>query len=198
MRRTPSSDRKRHSMFLTSASLDLAAMYSSKNNRSADTLVAERKTEKPVPTRKSTVSRGKSMLRRSAVLLDDNMVREYNLAVRALDTGAPVRGPTRPQTRASQTPVIKEHEPPSCRGHKSSVSTSSSLSSSMSSLFSRDSSFSIHDLMYQDFLENQSSEKPQRGANVYVVDVQAIAQAQDVDIWSEPAALVDARTRLEF
>ncbi|CUS21475.1 LAQU0S03e03444g1_1 [Lachancea quebecensis] len=125
-------EKKRHSMVLTPSSLDLSSLYGTKNsNKSMDALVPERSSTQ----RKSS---GKSRMKRSTVLLDDNMVREYNLAIQELNNFGSGTGTALPRSDASTA--------------NSSVSTSTS----MSSLFSRESSMSIHDLMYQDCVENET------------------------------------------
>lgn len=129
-------------MVLTASSLDLSSIYNSKgSSKSTDSIVAER----PSALRKGS---SKSRMKRSTVLLDDNMVREYNLAIRELDYSHRCNKPL----AAAEMSASRQNE--SVMTHRSAVSTSSS----MSSLFSRESSVSIHDILYHDCEEEEMRE----------------------------------------
>ncbi|SCW01677.1 LAFE_0E04874g1_1 [Lachancea fermentati] len=164
-------DKKRHSMFLTSSNLDISSLYHSKSaNRSMDTLI----NDKSKPAKKSSSGSKTSHLKRSTVLLDDNMVREYNLAIRALNKSP------------DETPAGKNK-------HKSSVSTSSS----MSSLFSRESSMSIHDLLYEDFQDTQFTDGIQHKQLFCIGEAGNTEQVNAMEL-EEPVLAPLVRTQLEF
>ncbi|SCU89237.1 LAME_0E02674g1_1 [Lachancea meyersii CBS 8951] len=144
MRRSTRTDpKKRHSMMVDTSGISsfagFSSLYGSKTaNRSLEDVAAttrKKSSDVDLGTRKS------SALKRSTVLLDDNMVREYNLAVQSL-THDPLRTHQSPQTRQ---PVRK---------HQSSLSSSSS----MSSLFSRDSAMSVQDLIFEEWANEAACE----------------------------------------
>ncbi|CEP62822.1 uncharacterized protein LALA0_S06e04632g [Lachancea lanzarotensis] len=155
MRRTTRTDpKKRHSMIVDTSGISsfagFSSFYGSKtSNRSMENVTTDKKNGATERAERSERGKRKnSSLKRSTVLLDDNMVREYNLAVQTL-AHEPLDLRSSPQLR--KTPQ---------RTHQSTLSASSS----MSSLFSRDSAMSVQDLMFEDYSSvSESVECMQKG-----------------------------------
>ncbi|SCU97465.1 LADA_0H06436g1_1 [Lachancea dasiensis] len=185
MRRNMRSDpKKRHSMLMAPSTLDItgissfaafSGLYNSKSgNKSADDVA----TSKAEPTAQRGSGKPKNTsLKRSTVLLDDNMVREYNLAIQEL---AQENG-----SRSSPSSRKTPH-----RIHHSSVSASSS----MSSLFSRESTMSIQDLMYQELSPESAGQTTyhQKGFFTGTMELELV-DWEDEEFSGKPS-----RTQLDF
>lgn len=132
LKRTKTSSKKRHSVFIdirhsmapSDTDCSKPEMYQVKN-KSLEELASEARSTN---TTKRTHSRSK--LKRSSVLLDNTMVRDYNLAISHFE---------KLDTRPIQS--------------SSSHNSISSNSSTVSSLFSSASTTSIRDLLYEDLEE---------------------------------------------
>lgn len=135
LKRTKTSSKKRHSVFIdirhtksVQSTLEEEAgkpeMYQAKNK----SVEAQSSNTGAVATRKT---QSRSKLKRSSVLLDNTMVRDYNLAIRHFE---------KLDTRPIQT--------------SSSHGSISSNSSTVSSLFSATSTTSIREMLYDDLEES--------------------------------------------
>lgn len=118
LKRTKTASKKRHSVFVDvrHSDGDSSPVYQTKN-RSLEALDSTHSAKKP---------HSRSKLKRSSVLLDNTMVRDYNLAIRHFE-------------KLDSRPIQSS----------SSDSSISSNSSTTSSLFSTDSTTSIRDLLYE-------------------------------------------------
>ncbi|SCV01687.1 LANO_0F13014g1_1 [Lachancea nothofagi CBS 11611] len=189
MRRTSKQDsKKRHSMMVSPSSLDMtgfssftafSGLYGSKaGNRSAEDMRSGDASfvAPPETSRKSHIGKSKtSSLKRSTVLLDDSMVREYNLAIQEL---------TKEQTDHFSPQRKTPH-----RSHHSTVSASSS----MSSLFSRESSMSVQDLMYEKCDAELPSQTKYQGKGFFT-------EAEELEKWNwrDESLEHTKRTQLDF
>ncbi|SCU83538.1 LAFA_0D04170g1_1 [Lachancea sp. 'fantastica'] len=173
MRRTTRTDpKKRHSMIVDTSGISsfagFSSLYGSKTtNRSLENVATDKKSGSG--ERLERTKRKNSSLKRSTVLLDDNMVREYNLAVQSL-AHEPLDSRSSPQLR--KTPQ---------RTHQNTLSASSS----MSSLFSRESAMSVQDLMFEDYTVCEPVECVQKGFFTGSSESLDLDLDLDLDPWAQ-------------
>lgn len=145
LRRTKTNSKKRHSMFidikhnmplLSDVTHETTSKhaYQSKN-KSMETLQREEAPALAAPKKKVNTH---TKLKRSSVLLDNSLVRDYNLAMNHFEN---------PESSPQDAPLETS---------QSTYSISSS-GSRVSSLFSSSSTISIHNLIYDDFASEKES-----------------------------------------
>lgn len=177
LRRTKTNSKKRHSMFLDIMSSKAGQSGNEKEsildafqgkNKSVDALPLELPSSNESSAMTSKKAQSKSKLKRSSVILDNTLVRDYNLAIRHFE---------KLDTRPMQ----------SSRSNKSITSTGSAVSS----LFSSTSATSIRDLLYDD-LERDSEEECE------IIDKSHSLMNFDGRLRSDEAISQYARTNLDF
>lgn len=159
-------------------------------NRSLDTLALEddltlQEVAKQ-PVKKFTAKNKTSKLKRSSVVLDNTLLRDYNLAINHFENDV--------------SPLIQNSQ---------SNNSISSTSSKISSLFSSNSCISIHDLLFEELVNEQTSNKQvpskelidddflllfngkQKGLHTIVWDL-------DDELFNDTNGLTRNRTNLEF
>ncbi|CAI1913360.1 hypothetical protein SEUBUCD646_0D02830 [Saccharomyces eubayanus] len=134
--------KKRQSMFLESKS----SLMSLSNEFAQGHSKTKQKTQEGVSSsssssahKKSTSSRSK--LKRSSLLLDETLLKDYHSAIKHMQVNAP-----------REEKLLLVPSPTQSTRSESDTSLSSSKSS-ISSIFSQDKNYSIHDLLYEDIEE---------------------------------------------
>ncbi|CAI4265979.1 CMF_collapsed_G0002720.mRNA.1.CDS.1 [Saccharomyces cerevisiae] len=109
------------------------------------------------PTNKRSTS-SQSKLKRSSLLLDETLLKDYHSAMRHM------------QTNAAKEEKLRMAPSPTQSTRSESDASLSSTKSSISSIFSQDNDYSIHDLLYEDIEEMDKTTDAFKINNTIAID----------------------------
>lgn len=157
---TNADSKKRQSMHLGSKG-SLISLSSEFGNGHSKTKQKEEESTPPssflsVTHKKKTSSQSK--LKRSSLLLDETLLKDYHSAMRHM------------QTNAAKEEKLRMASSPTQSTRSESDASLSSSKSSISSIFSQDKDYTIHDLLYEDIEEMDKTTDAFKVNNTIAID----------------------------